>query len=60
MRPGTRARVLSVLAAELADPSGYRLALVIAGHAREEEDFNHALETLRLLKGGIEDAPGRR
>jgi predicted nucleotidyltransferase len=55
MRPGTRARVISALAAELADPSGYRLALAIAGHAREEEDFNHALETLRLLRAGIED-----
>lgn len=60
MRPGTRARVLSLLAAELADPSGYRLALAIAGDARDEEDFNRALETLRVLKAGIEDAPGRR
>jgi predicted nucleotidyltransferase len=60
MRTGTRARVLSVLAAERADPSGHRLALTIAGKAREEEDFNRALETLRVLKAGIEDAPGRR
>ncbi|MGH8701691.1 MAG: nucleotidyl transferase AbiEii/AbiGii toxin family protein [Burkholderiales bacterium] len=60
MRPGTRARVLSVLAAELADSSGFRLALAIAGDARDEEDFNRALETLRVLKAGIEDAPGRR
>lgn len=60
MRRSTRARVLSVLAAELADPSGYRLALAIAGDARDEEDFNRALETLRVLKAGIEDAPGRR
>ncbi len=60
MRPGTRARVLSVLAAELADPSGNRLALAIAGDARDEEDFNRALETLRVLKAGIEGASGRR
>jgi len=55
MRTGTRARVLSVLAAELADASGHRLALTIAGRAQDEEDFNRALETLRLLRAGIED-----
>jgi len=60
MRTGTRARVLSVLAAELADAAGHRLALTIAGRAQDEEDFNRALETLRLLKAGIEDAPRRR
>lgn len=60
MRIGTRARVLSVLAAELADASGHRLALAIAGRAQDEEVFNHALETLRVLKSGIEDAPERR
>jgi hypothetical protein len=60
MRPGTRARVISVLAAELADASGHRLALTIAGRAQDEEVFNHSLETLRVLKAGIEDAPERR
>jgi len=60
MRPGTRARVISVLAAELADASGHRLALTIAGRAQDEDVFNHALETLRVLKAGIEGAPGRR
>jgi predicted nucleotidyltransferase len=57
MRPATRARVLSVLSAELADASGYRLALVIAGRSQDEEDFSKALDTLRLLKAGIENAP---
>jgi len=60
MRPGTRARVISVLAAELAVASGHRLALTIAGRAQDEDVFNHALETLRVLKAGIEGAPGRR
>jgi predicted nucleotidyltransferase len=60
MRPGSRARVISVLAAELADASGHRLALTIAGRAQDEEVFNHSLETLRVLKAGIEDAPERR
>jgi len=58
MRPGTRARVISVLVAELADASGHRLALTIAGRVQDEEVFNHALETLRVLKAGIEDVPG--
>lgn len=44
------------LVAELADASGYRLALATAGGAQNEEDLYRALETLRLLRAGIEDA----
>lgn len=60
MRPGTRARVLAVLSAELTDASGLRLALAIAGREQDEEHFHRALETLRVLKAGVEDTPGRR
>lgn len=58
MRPATRARVLAVLAAECEEASGHRLALAIAGAQAGEDEFDAALETLRVLSAGIEDVPG--